>query len=100
REHGHEAVVVSGTDGSALVFPSLAGGTLDAADIPRLAQALVEARVDVAHFHNVDQPELTEAVGRALPTAVSAHGWSGCSPNTRWFLTERECPRAYGPGCL
>lgn len=95
RSAGHDVVMISSAS-----FASLAAGRLDEADIPRLVEQLREHDADAVHFHYVDQASLVRAAGGVAPTAVSAHGWSGCSPNTRYFRGECECPRAYGPGCL
>jgi glycosyltransferase involved in cell wall biosynthesis len=103
-EHaGHEALLVAGALADVergVELEELAAGRVSAQARVRLVRALVEAGVDVVHFHHVDDPALVEALTPVAATVVSAHGWSGCGPNTRFYGGVHECPRAHGPGCV
>src|SRR5689334_6708178 len=53
---------------------------------------------DIAHLHQVDDPELVQALGDVVPVAVSAHGYTACTSGVHYFRPGRECNRPHGPG--
>jgi glycosyltransferase involved in cell wall biosynthesis len=57
-------------------------------------------RPDVAHLHQVDDPELVRALGVVAPVATSAHGYTACTSGVHYFRPGHECARAHGPGCI
>jgi glycosyltransferase involved in cell wall biosynthesis len=55
---------------------------------------------DLAHLHQVDDPELVQALGHAAPVLISAHGYTACTSGVHYFRPGHECARAHGPGCV
>jgi glycosyltransferase involved in cell wall biosynthesis len=55
---------------------------------------------DVAHLHQVDDPQLVRALGDAAPVVISAHGYTACTSGVHYFRPGHECARAHGPGCV
>lgn len=100
---GHEVLFVSSDGTNAEDQLALVGlgsaGRLGGSDAGRILDWLDAEKIDVVHFHDVDDAGLVSATGRVTATVVSAHGWSGCGPGTRYFGTGRECKRAHGPLC-
>jgi glycosyltransferase involved in cell wall biosynthesis len=100
---GHEVVLVAGAlagSSRGIEHEELLTGQLGEPGRAWLARAIRAADVDLVHFHNVDDPVLVQALAPVTATVVSAHGWSGCGPNTRFYGAVHECPRAHGLGCV
>jgi glycosyltransferase involved in cell wall biosynthesis len=55
---------------------------------------------DVAHLHQVDDPQLVRALGDVAPVAISAHGYTACTSGVHYFRPGHECSRPHGPGCV
>jgi glycosyltransferase involved in cell wall biosynthesis len=100
---GHDVLMVAGALAGlsrGVEHEELLAGQLSKPGRARLARAIRAADADVVHFHNVDDPVLVQTLASVTATVVSAHGWSGCGPNTRFYGAVHECPRAHGPGCV
>jgi glycosyltransferase involved in cell wall biosynthesis len=65
----------------------------------RLGSGLAGAP-DLAHLHQVDDPELVRALGEVVPVVVSAHGYTACTSGVHYFRPGHECGRPHGPGCI
>jgi glycosyltransferase involved in cell wall biosynthesis len=65
----------------------------------RVGEALAW-RADVAHLHQVDDPDIVDALRQAAPVVVSAHGYTACTSGVHHFRPGHECARAHGPGCV
>jgi glycosyltransferase involved in cell wall biosynthesis len=65
----------------------------------RLGQAL-SCGADVAHLHQVDDPDLVNALRPAAPVVISAHGYTACTSGVYYFGPGEECVRGHGPGCI
>jgi glycosyltransferase involved in cell wall biosynthesis len=65
----------------------------------RIGHAL-EFGPDVIHLHQVDRPDLVEALRASAPVLISAHVYSACSTGEHYFQPGQECGRAHGPGCI
>ena len=55
---------------------------------------------EVVHLHQVDLPDVVEAMRASAPVVVSAHVYSACSAGVYYFRPGQECTRAHGPGCV
>jgi glycosyltransferase involved in cell wall biosynthesis len=71
----------------------------DAAMQARVGEALGWAP-DVAHLHQVDDPDIVDALRQATPVVLSAHGYTACTSGVHHFRPGHECARAHGPGCV
>lgn len=56
-------------------------------------------RPDVAHLHQLDDPDVVAALRRRAPVVISAHGYTACTAGVHYFRPGQECTRAHGPGC-
>jgi glycosyltransferase involved in cell wall biosynthesis len=56
-------------------------------------------RPDVAHLHQLDDPDVVAALRRRAPVVLSAHGYTACTAGVHYFRPGQECTRAHGPGC-
>jgi glycosyltransferase involved in cell wall biosynthesis len=65
----------------------------------RLGEALAW-RPDVAHLHQVDEPDVLLALQAIAPVVISAHGYTACTSGVHHFGPGKECARAHGPGCV
>jgi glycosyltransferase involved in cell wall biosynthesis len=65
----------------------------------RIGEAL-SARAEVTHLHQVDQPEIAEALRKTSPVVISAHGFTACTSGVYYFRPGHECTRAHGVGCV
>jgi|HubBroStandDraft_2_1064218.scaffolds.fasta_scaffold03024_6 glycosyltransferase involved in cell wall biosynthesis len=54
---------------------------------------------DVIHLHQVDRPDLVQAMRKSAPVVISAHVYSACTSGVYYFQPGHECTRAHGPGC-
>jgi len=64
----------------------------------RLADALSFAP-DVIHLHQVDLPDVIDALRSSAPVVISAHVYSACPSGVYYFQPGHECSRGHGPGC-
>jgi glycosyltransferase involved in cell wall biosynthesis len=70
-------------------------------------QASLDARLgdilslfpSVVHLHQVDTPEIVDAIQPSAPVVISAHGYTACTSGVHYFAAGHECTRAHGPGC-
>jgi glycosyltransferase involved in cell wall biosynthesis len=65
----------------------------------RLGDALASEPA-VIHVHQVDEPELVEAMRVVSPVVVSAHGYNACTSGVYHFGPGEECTRGHGHGCV
>jgi glycosyltransferase involved in cell wall biosynthesis len=71
------------------------------ADVPmasRIGSAL-EFEPDVIHLHQVDLPDVVQAMRVSAPVLISAHVYSACPSGLYYFRPGHECTRGHGPGC-
>jgi glycosyltransferase involved in cell wall biosynthesis len=61
--------------------------------------AQVFTETEVAHLHQVDDPELVELLRASAPVVISAHGYTACTSGVYHFEPGHECVRAHGVGC-
>jgi glycosyltransferase involved in cell wall biosynthesis len=54
---------------------------------------------DVVHLHQVDRPDLVQAMRASAPVVISAHVYSACTSGVYYFRPGHECTRAHGPAC-
>lgn len=71
----------------------------DATPAERLGPA-AELDFEVAHLHQLEDPDLVPALRRRAPVAVSVHGYAACPSTVYYFRPGHECSRAQGPGCI
>ncbi len=71
----------------------------DAPMVKRIGEALA-FEPEVVHLHQVDLPDVVEAMRESAPVIVSAHVYSACSAGVHYFRPGQECTRAHGPGCI
>lgn len=71
----------------------------DAPMTERLGDALTFAP-DVVHLHQVDLPDVVQALRASAPVVISAHVYSACPSGLYYFRPGQECTRAHGPACL
>jgi glycosyltransferase involved in cell wall biosynthesis len=72
------------------------------------AHASIDARLgaaassspDVIHLHQLDDPDVLDALRMRAPVVVSAHGYTGCTAGVHYFHPGQECTRPHGPGCI
>jgi glycosyltransferase involved in cell wall biosynthesis len=102
RAAGHEVLVAAAdTEREADTLEwTVAEQRSGAAGAARLADRLTECAIDVAHVHGIEDPALVSALSPICACVLSAHNWSGCAPQTRYFGAGRECRRSHGPGCV
>jgi glycosyltransferase involved in cell wall biosynthesis len=100
RAHGIEVSTVAGEQpgDDGLTVRGLRGDNLNDAERGEVLREIDSFGADVAHFHNVDDPELIRRTDAA--TVVSAHAYSGCGAGTHYFRPGHECTRAHGPLCV
>ena len=55
---------------------------------------------DVIHLHQMDDPDLVDALRERAPVIISAHGYTACTSGVYYFRPGQECTRAHGPGCI
>lgn len=55
---------------------------------------------EVIHLHQVDRPDVIQAMRTTAPVVLSAHVYSACSAGVHYFRPGQECTRAHGPGCI
>jgi glycosyltransferase involved in cell wall biosynthesis len=55
---------------------------------------------DVVHLHQVDRPDVVQAMRASAPVVISAHVYSACTSGVYYFKPGQECTRAHGPGCV
>jgi glycosyltransferase involved in cell wall biosynthesis len=65
----------------------------------RLGQAL-SCEPEVIHLHQVDDPEIANALRSSAPLVISAHGYTACTSGVYYFRPGEECVRGHGPGCI
>ncbi len=65
----------------------------------RLGEA-ASFRPSVTHLHQVDDPEIVQALAPVGPVVVSAHVYTACPSGVYYFTPGHECTRAHGPGCV
>ena len=65
----------------------------------RLGEAL-SLDPDVIHLHQIDDPEIVDAMRVKAPVVISAHGYTACTSGVYYFRPGQECTRAHGPGCV
>jgi glycosyltransferase involved in cell wall biosynthesis len=65
----------------------------------RIGEALAFAP-DVIHLHQVDLPDVVQAMRASAPVLISAHVYSACPSGLYYFRPGQECTRAHGPGCV
>jgi glycosyltransferase involved in cell wall biosynthesis len=65
----------------------------------RLGEAL-SFQPTVAHLHQVDDPDIVQAMRLSAPVVVSAHGYTACTSGVHYFSPGHECTRAHGLGCI
>ncbi|MEA2283044.1 MAG: hypothetical protein QOK21_3651 [Solirubrobacteraceae bacterium] len=99
---GHEVLLAAGALAGlpGVEVGELAAGCVSRHGRDRLVQEVRQAGVEVVNFHQVDDPELLDAMAPLAATVVSAHGWAGCGPGYRYYGGVHECPRAHGVGCV
>jgi glycosyltransferase involved in cell wall biosynthesis len=61
---------------------------------------LADLSPDVIHLHQVDDPELLEAMRGRAPVLTSAHAYTACTSGVHHFRPGHECDRRHGPGCI
>lgn len=54
---------------------------------------------DAVHVHQLDDPEIVQALRAVAPVVVSAHGYTACTSGMYYFRPGHECTRAHGPAC-
>lgn len=65
----------------------------------RLGGALC-SRPDTIHLHQLDDPEIVDALRQSAPVVVSAHAYTACTSGVHYFRPGHECMRPHGPGCV
>ncbi|HEX4188467.1 MAG TPA: glycosyltransferase family 4 protein [Solirubrobacteraceae bacterium] len=65
----------------------------------RLRGALASG-ADIAHVHQVDDPEIVGALRGSSPVVMSAHGYTACTSGVYYFRPGQQCSRGHGPGCV
>ena len=66
----------------------------------RLGDAALSCEPDLVHLHQVDDPEVADALRQRAPLVISAHGYTLCTAGVYYFRPGDECTRAHGPGCV
>jgi glycosyltransferase involved in cell wall biosynthesis len=61
--------------------------------------AATSARPDAIHIHQVDDPEIVDALRAQASVVVSAHGYTACTSGVYYFRPGQECTRSHGAGC-
>jgi len=64
----------------------------------RLGDAMSFA-AEVIHLHQVDLPDVIDALRASAPVVASAHVYSACPSGLYYFQPGHECTRGHGPGC-
>ncbi len=62
--------------------------------------AALSSEPAVVHLHQVDDPEMIDALRVNVPVVLSAHSYSACPSGVYYFHPGQECTRARGVGCL
>lgn len=63
-------------------------------------QGALDGSPALAHLHQVDDPDLVQALREVAPVVVSAHGYTACTSGVHYFRPGHECTRPHGPGCV
>ncbi|HTD08503.1 MAG TPA: glycosyltransferase family 4 protein [Solirubrobacteraceae bacterium] len=71
----------------------------DAPMAARIGEALA-FEPDVVHLHQVDLPDVVQALRASAAVVISAHVYSACPSGLYYFSPGQECTRAHGPGCV
>jgi len=66
--------------------------------VTRLGEAM-SLQPMVVHLHQLDDPEIVEAMRMRAPVVISAHGYSACTSGVYYFSPGHECTRSHGLGC-
>jgi glycosyltransferase involved in cell wall biosynthesis len=101
---GHEVNVLVARDESS---DSIDGVTVHQRSELCKPHASLEARLgdilscspSVVHLHQVDTPEIVDAIQPSAPVVISAHGYTACTSGVHYFATGHECTRSHGLGC-
>jgi glycosyltransferase involved in cell wall biosynthesis len=62
--------------------------------------AAVAHEPDIVHLHQVDEPEIVEAMRARAAVVISAHGYTACTSGVHHFGPGEGCTRHHGPGCV
>jgi glycosyltransferase involved in cell wall biosynthesis len=103
RSSGCRVTVVTGmapTDTETVVLPELAAGQIGDAAVGRVRHEALARGAQIVHLHGLGSARAVRALRDTVATVVSAHGWAGCAPGTRYFGAGRECRRRHGHGCV
>ena len=65
----------------------------------RLGESL-SLNPDVIHLHELEDPEIVDALREQAPVLISVHGYSACPSGLYYFEPGHECTRSHGPGCI
>jgi glycosyltransferase involved in cell wall biosynthesis len=65
----------------------------------RLGDALA-SHPEAIHLHQLDDPEIVDALRGSAPVVVSAHAYTACTSGVHYFRPGHECTRPHGPGCV
>lgn len=65
----------------------------------RLGAALA-SDPEAIHLHQLDDPEIVDALRGSAPVIVSAHAYTACTSGVHYFRPGQECERPHGPGCV
>jgi glycosyltransferase involved in cell wall biosynthesis len=72
----------------------------DSAPMATRIGAALEFGPDVINLHQVDRPDVVQAMRASAPVLISAHVYSDCTSGLYYFKPGQECTRAHGPGCV
>jgi glycosyltransferase involved in cell wall biosynthesis len=61
---------------------------------------VLDGEPQIAHLHQVDDPEVVAAIQPSAPVVVSAHGYTACTAGVHYFRPGSECMRPHGPACI
>jgi glycosyltransferase involved in cell wall biosynthesis len=70
------------------------------APMERRLGAAVAERPEVIHLHQVDDPDIVDALRMTAPVVNSAHAFTACTSGVYYFRPGQECTRGHGPGCV
>jgi glycosyltransferase involved in cell wall biosynthesis len=78
--------------------------------VPELMQARADVKLrlaaafahepDIVHLHQVDDPEIVDAMRARAAVVISAHGYTACTSGVHHFGPGEGCTRHHGPGCV
>jgi glycosyltransferase involved in cell wall biosynthesis len=69
-------------------------------DVMRRLSSVLAHEPDIVHLHQVDEPEIVEAVRERAAVVMSAHGYTACTSGVHYFGPGEGCTRHHGPGCV